>query len=167
CYRALRALGLGRLACVVGASCYGLSPVVLWALSVGRLPELVFLGGLPWLIARLIGFFGSDPPRRRVRWIVGAAVGLAALGSFFPGAFLAAAVIVAVAVIIPGGGGRVGGLARAGLAGAGAALLAWPVISGILGSAARSLADPPGPRCFGQILRLALASGPAACWRAL
>ena len=133
---------------------------MLWGLSDGRLPELVFIAGLPWLTGRLIALFGSNPPARRVRWIAGAALGLAALGSFFPGAFLAAAVVAAIALILPGGGGRIAGLARVGLAVAGAALLAWPATVGILGSAGRSLADGVGTPSFGDALRVALAAAP-------
>ena len=160
CYRALRTVPVGRMAAVLGAACYALSPIVLWAVSEGRLPELVFLAGLPWLVGRLISFFGSRPPTRRIRWLVGAALGLAALGAFFPGAFLAAVLIVVVAVILPGGGGRLTGLARAGLAVAGAAALAWPVTSAILGSSGRNLADAVGPRSFAEVLRVALGPAP-------
>ena len=160
CYRALQRIPVGRTAAVLGAACYGLSPIVLWGLSDGRLPELVFIAGLPWLTGRLIALFGSNPPARRVRWIAGAALGLAALGSFFPGAFLAAAVVAVIALILPGGGGRIAGLARVGLAVAGAALLAWPATVGILGSAGRSLADGVGTPSFGDALRVALAAAP-------
>jgi GT2 family glycosyltransferase len=159
-YRALRSIPVGRMGAVLGSVCYALSPVVLWGLSDGRLPELVFLAGLPWLASRLIGFFGSNPPRRRVRWIVGAALGLAALGCFVPGAFLAALIVTAVAVLFPGGGGRLVGLVRAALAIAGAAALAWPVISGITGSAGRSLGDATGVPTFAEALRTVVGSAP-------
>jgi hypothetical protein len=160
CYRALRTIPVGRTAAVLGAACYALCPIVLWAVSEGRLPELVFLAGLPWLTGRLIGFFGSRPSPRRVRWIVGAAVGLAVIGSFFPGAALAAAVVVAVAVALPGGGGRMAGLARAAAATLAAAALAWPVVSGMLGAGGRNLADATGPRSFAQALRLSVGHAP-------
>jgi hypothetical protein len=160
CYRALRRIPIGRMGGVLGAACYGLSPLMLWALSDGRLPELVFMSGLPWLTGRLIAFFGSNPPTRRVRWIVGAALGLGALAAFFPGTFLAAGIVVVVALILPGGGGRVTGLARAGLAGGGAILLAWPAVVGVLGSAGRGLGDGVGTPSFADALRVALAPAP-------
>jgi len=164
CYRALRSIPVLRVAAVLGAACYGLTPLVLWALSDGRLPELVFLSGLPWLAGRLIGFFGSSPPPRRVRWIVGAAVGLGALGCFFPGAFLAAGLVACVALVFPGGGGRAIGLGRAALAAAGAAVLAWPVATGIVGSSGRSLSNAVGTPSFAETLRLALGPAPGHWW---
>jgi GT2 family glycosyltransferase len=159
-YRALRSIPVGRMGAVLGSVCYALSPVVLWGLSEGLLPELVFLAGLPWLASRLIGFFGSNPPRRRIRWIVGAAVGLAALGCFVPGAFVAALIVTAVAVLFPGGGGRLVGLARAALAVVGAAALAWPVVSGIAGSGGRSLGGSTGVPTFPDALRTVIGSAP-------
>ncbi len=166
CHRALRTIPIERAAATVGAACYALSPILLWGLSEGRLPDLVFLAGLPWLASRLIGFFGSNPPRHRVRWIVGAAVGLAALAAFFPGAVLGAAIIAAVAVALPGGGGRLRGLARFGLATAGALVLAWPVVSGIAGSDGRSLGEPLGTASFGQVLRTVIGRAPGDWWLA-
>ena len=159
-YRAVRTIPVGPAAAVIGAACYALAPVTLWSLSEGRLPEAVYLAGLPWLAARLIWFFSSDPPRRQVRWIIGAAVGLAALGAFFPGVLLAAAIVALIAVIIPGGSGRVRGAGRVVLAVGASVVLALPVVIGIFASGGRSLADPTGPASFADVLRTAVGRAP-------
>ncbi len=159
-YRAVRTIPVAPAAATIGAACYALAPITLWSLSEGRLPEAVFLAGLPWLAARLIWFFGSNPPRRRVRWIVGAAVGLAALGAFFPGVFLAGAIVALIAVAIPGGGGRMRGTGRVLMAAGGTVLLAVPVVVGIAASSGRSLADSLAPSSFADVLRAVVGQAP-------
>ena len=59
-YRAARSVTGRRVPAVVAGACYALAPTTMWALSDGRVPELVFLAGLPWLANRLrLGFFPS------------------------------------------------------------------------------------------------------------
>jgi GT2 family glycosyltransferase len=164
CYRALRSLPVGRVAAVLGAACYALSSLSLWSLSQGRLPESVFLAGLPWLVTRLVQAFTKRPPADDVRWVVGAALGIATLAAFLPGALLAVPVVLAVGFVIPDGTDRVRGLARAGLAVAVAVALAFPVIVGVVGSHGFGLADPVGHPSFLSALRLSIGSAPGA-WR--
>src|SRR5205823_278746 len=163
CYRALRALPVGRIAGVVGAACYALSPVALWSLSNGRLPESVFLAGLPWLVTRLVQTFGPRRRGGRLRSIVGAGLGIAALASFLPGTLLVVPVVLAVAFVLPAGE-RLRGLARAGLAVALALVLALPVLVAVLTSHGFTLADPTGHPSFASALRLVIGSAPGA-WR--
>src|SRR5262249_27462723 len=47
-YRAVKSVTGDAVSSVVAGGCYGLSSVVLWGLSEGRIPVLVLLAGLPW-----------------------------------------------------------------------------------------------------------------------
>jgi hypothetical protein len=163
CYRALRALPVGRMPGVLGAACYALSPLTLWSLSTGRLPESLFLAGLPWLVTRLILAFAG---RRRgeLRTIVGAALGIAALASFLPGVLLAVPLVLIAAFALPAGGERLRGLARVGLAAVLAGALALPVVVGVVASHGAALSDQAGHPTFLSALRVAIGSAPGA-WR--
>src|SRR5262249_57557315 len=86
----------------VGGGCYGLSSVVLWGLSEGRIPALVLLAGLPWMATKIPLAFSAGRPVTRRRWIVGAALGAAVLAAFYPGALLAALVLTLCALAFPG-----------------------------------------------------------------
>jgi GT2 family glycosyltransferase len=163
-YRALRSLPVGRVAGVLGAACYALSSLSLWSLSQGRLPESVFLAGLPWLVTRLVHAFTNRPAADDVRWVVGAALGIATLAAFLPGAMLAVPVVLAVGLVIPDGTDRIRGLARAGLAVAVAVVLAFPVVAGVIGSHGFGLADPVGHPSFLAAVRLSIGPAPGA-WR--
>ncbi|HYT29608.1 MAG TPA: glycosyltransferase family 2 protein, partial [Actinomycetota bacterium] len=163
-YRGLRSLGVERVPGVLAASCYALSAAVLWGVSDGRLPELIFLAALPWVATRLSEAFGPLNARP-VRWVVGTGLGLAVVGSFFPGLALAAAVVIGVsALIVPKGGGRAGGAMRVAAAAAVAAALAAPVIVAVVRSGGAGLADAAGTTGFGDLLRLSLGPAPGA-WR--
>jgi hypothetical protein len=153
---------------VLGASCYALSSISLWSLSEGRLPESVFLAGLPWLVARLVHAFTIRPApsdmRWDVRWVVGAGLGAATLAAFLPGTLLVVPVIIVVAFVLPDGSDRFRGLARAGAALVVAVALVFPVLVGVAGSHGFGLADPAGHPTFLAALRLSIASAPGA-WR--
>src|SRR5439155_8721608 len=76
--------------------------VVLWALSQGRLAALVLLAGLPWLsmkIPQVFDVLEGNGPVGTVRWVAGTAIGLAVLGSFFPGVILAVAILAVCALV--------------------------------------------------------------------
>jgi GT2 family glycosyltransferase len=163
CHRSVRALTGSAMAGVVAAACYGLSAVVLWALSEGRIPVLIFLAGLPWLSRKLAEAF--DPPVgvSRGRWAVGAGLGLAILGSFYPGTFLAALLLGLGSMVVPNRSGpRPRGAASLGLALAVAGLLASPLTLVLLGAGGRGVADPAGGETFLSLARLAPGLAPGS-----
>ena len=162
CYRVVRQHTGETLPAVVSAACYGLSSVTLWAISEGRIPVLVLLAGMPWLTAKLSSPFeaGSLVPARR--WVAGTAIGLAVLGSFFPGVVLSAGVVVIAAALTPGEGrSRVRGLSLCAVAAVGAALLTLPLTIE-LARGATGLADHAGRARFGAMARLWMGTGPGS-----
>ncbi len=168
CYRALRSLPAGPVPSVLGASCYALSSISLWSLSEGRLPESVFLAGLPWLVTRLAQAFSRRPAaadmRWDVRWVVGAGLGVATLAAFLPGTLLLLPGVLVVGFALPERSDRIRGLGRAGAAVVVAVALAFPVLVGVAGSHGFGLADPAGHPTFLAALRLSIGSAPGA-WR--
>ena len=88
----------------------------------------MLLAGIPWLVAKLWEPFQEGFRVPVGRWLAGAGLGLAVLGSFVPGAVLTAMVVLAAAAVVPGSGvGRRRGLALGVAAGLAAALLAFPL----------------------------------------
>jgi GT2 family glycosyltransferase len=163
CYRAVRAATQRGAPAVVAALCYSLSAVLLWSVSEGRIPALVFLAGLPWLATKLREAFDSTVPTRPLRWVAGAGLGLAVLASFFPGALLAGALVaVWAAAVAPGRPARARGLVLSVGALATAALLALPVTIGVIASNGGLMADRVGAPSFFSILRLSFGRGPGA-----
>src|SRR5438093_1214948 len=117
CYRAVRTACGARAPAAVAAGCYALSAVVLWGVSQGLIPELVFLSGLPWIVSKTWSAFAPAGTTRSRRWIVGAATGLAVLASFYPGVLLSVGVVVLAAVVVPPAGApRLRGAGRAAVA---------------------------------------------------
>jgi GT2 family glycosyltransferase len=119
-YRALARITGRPGAAVTGAVSYGLSAMVLWGFSEGRIGLLVALCVLPAILERLEVAFGRDGlPDGPWRFIVGVAVTLAVGVAFMPGVVLAAAVLVAVQILF--GSSRVRGVGIAAAACGGAA----------------------------------------------
>lgn len=163
CYLAVRVHTEERLPAAVAGACYGLSNVVLWGISEGRIPVLVFLAGAPWLLSKLLLPFdpGFRVPVRR--WVAGAGLGLAVLVSFFPGAVLAAGVAVTAAAITPlPGTRRARGAALAGLAVLTAGALLFPFAFGVLRNGAAGLSDHAGRASFAALVRLWPGRGPGS-----
>ena len=164
CYRAVRVHTEERLPAAVAGACYGLSNVVLWGVSEGRIPALVFLAGVPWLLSKL--FLPFDDPSLRVpvrRWVVGAGLGLAVLVSFFPGTVLAAGVAVAAAALTPlPGTRRARGAGLACLAVLTAGILLFPLAFGVLQNGAAGLSDHAGRASFAALARLWPGRGPGS-----
>jgi GT2 family glycosyltransferase len=158
--RATRRLTGQRVPAVLAGAAYALSPVTMWAFSQGRLPELVFLAGLPWLATGLHLGFGVPAGRARLRWAIGLGAGLAVLVSFFPGTLLAAAVVALVSVLAPREGTRRGGLVAVAAALATGALLIFPFAWALAGTGWRALAEPVGVRTFAEVARLSLGEAP-------
>ncbi len=163
CYRAVRAATADAVPSVVAGVCYGLSSAVLWAISEGRIPALVFLAGLPWMAGKLVLPFGRLGAVRVRRWIVGAALGVAILGSLYPGTILAAGVLVAAVLLVPPSGGRrLRGVVLVGAALILATALTFPLFLEIARGAWRSMQDLAGEPSFASLARLSLGPGPGA-----
>jgi hypothetical protein len=161
CYRAVRPHTGATVPAVVAAACYALSGIVLWSISEGRIPVLVFLAGLPWLAEKVRVAFDPDRHSNRVRWVAGAGLGLAALASFFPATILALAVILLSCLVVPSARWTRTRGAVLTTAGAGvAAILALPVSIGLLRSGGLGLADLAGEPAFLKLARLSPGGGP-------
>ena len=165
CYRAIRFASRDAFAATVGAFCYGLSSVMLSAVSNGEIGGLVFLAGVPWLVTKLELPFHWDFHLKTTRWIAGAGIGVAVLAAFFPGTALAAALLVVAYVAVPVKGTRRGrgvALAAAGLA-LGAALI-FPVTIDLVRTGGQGLGQDGTGETFSALARLALRPGPGL-WR--
>jgi GT2 family glycosyltransferase len=163
CYRSVRAVTNEVVPAVVAAGCYGISGAVLWGVSQGRIPVLVFLAGLPWMVTKLAQAF--DPARkvRPFRWVVGAGAGMAVLGSFFPAVVLPAALLVAASLAVPNAGSsRFRGLVRCAAAAGVAAVLVFPLTFGLLRGGGAGMLDLAGGPDFGALARLSLGPAPGS-----
>jgi GT2 family glycosyltransferase len=162
-YRAVKAITGEIIPSVVAAGCYGLSSVVLWGLSEGRVPVLVLLGGLPWMANKIPLAFESARPVTRRRWIVGAALGAAVLAAFYPGALVAALLLSLCALVIPDDPReRLRGLGLVVLSAAAGALLLFPVAYEWIRAGGVALADPAGSPSFAALARLSLGAAPGS-----
>lgn len=163
CYRVVRRETEDAIPSVVAGACYGLSSAVLWALSEGRIPALVFLAGLPWMARKLVMPFGHREGLQVSRWVVGAALGLAILGSFYPGVILAAGVVVVATLLVPPTAARrLAGLAMVVAAVMVAALLAFPLTLDLAQGSGRGLSDLAGDPSFRALARLSLGPAPGS-----
>ncbi|HTI32032.1 MAG TPA: hypothetical protein VL422_00045, partial [Miltoncostaea sp.] len=149
-----------RVPAVLAGAAYALAPVTMWAFSDGRIPELVFLAGLPWLAMRIQAGFAGRTGRRRLRWAIGVGAGLAVLTSFFPGTLLAAAVVAVVCLVAPGGGTRRGGLAAAVVALVLAGVLTFPFAWALVDGGAHAVSEFVGVRSFSEVARLSPGDAP-------
>jgi GT2 family glycosyltransferase len=165
CYRAVRTVAGERLPAVVAAATYGLSSAVLWGVSFGRIPVLVFFAGVPWLASKLSLPFEAEfrvPPQR---WLIGAAAGQAILTSFFPGTALAAGLLVVAYALAPMEGvARGRGVALCVGAGMLAAVLIFPLTLVLARAGGMGLWDAAGSPSFGSLVRLNLGPGPGSWW---
>jgi GT2 family glycosyltransferase len=167
-YRAARPIIGERMPSVVAGLVYGLSSAALWGVSVGRVPWLVFFAGLPWLAIKLSLPF--DPSFRMpvLRWVAGAAGGLALLVSFFPATAVVAALLVGAYALAPvDGTTRLRGASLALVASAVAAVLIFPMALGLARSGGLGFWDAAGSPSFGSVARLNLGSGPGSWWTGL
>ena len=158
-YRALARITGRPDASVLGAVAYGLSAMVLWGFSEGRIGLLVALCVLPAMFERLEVAFGrGEIPDGRWRFIAGVAVTLAVGMAFMPGVALAAGVLVGVQVLF--GGSRVRGVGIAAAAFAAAAVLLFPFVPTVVFGDAVGLGSRIGTTDLGALGRLALGGGP-------
>jgi GT2 family glycosyltransferase len=159
CYRAcVRWVGAPGPAALAAAA-YGLSAVVLWAFSQGRLALLVVLAVMPPLLERTARAFARTPsPEAPPRFVVGLAITLAVGVAFMPGTAIAFLLIVGTWVVA--GTRRGAGLVTAILAGVGAALLLFPFVPSIAAGGASAMGSLVGEPDPWQLLRFALGDAP-------
>ncbi|MFL5798787.1 MAG: glycosyltransferase family 2 protein [Actinomycetota bacterium] len=151
-----------RVPAVVAAACFGLSAVVLWAFSQGRISTLVALAALPALLDRLERGFSGHRPGRPVRHAVEAGLILAVAASFFPGVALALAVLVVAWLVTPSRRGEVRGLGLVLGAVAAAGALGFPVVLAAIGEHGASLHSTIGRPDVAALLRLSPGSAPGS-----
>jgi hypothetical protein len=158
-YRALARITGRPDAAVLGAVSYGVSAMVLWGFSEGRIGLLVALCVLPAILERLEVAFGrGDLPDGRWRFIAGVAVTLAVGVAFLPGVALATGVLVVVQILF--GPSRVRGVGIAAAAFAAAAVLLFPFVPTVAAGDAVGLGSRIGTTDLGALGRLSLGGGP-------
>ena len=161
CYRAAVRLSGRPGPAVVAAAAYGLSALMLWAFSDGRIALLVAMAALPAVVERLEVAFGpTEPVDGRWRFTAGFAVTLAVGAAFVPGLLLAA-VLVAIVELL-GGRSRVRGLALFALSAVGAVILLFPFLPTMVAGGGAALRSEIGTTDPWQVLRLALGAAPGA-----
>jgi GT2 family glycosyltransferase len=151
-----------RVPALLAAACYGLSAVVLWAFSQGRIPALVLLAAAPSLLDRLDRAFGPRPTGSRVRFVVESGLVLAVAASFFPGAVLAFAVLFLAVLLVPDAGGRVRGIPLAAAVLVTGAVLALPVLIDAAAGPGPGLGSTAGSPDFGALVRLSPGDAPGS-----
>ncbi|MFN2544833.1 MAG: glycosyltransferase [Actinomycetota bacterium] len=151
-----------RVPAVVGAACYGLSAVLLWGLSEGRIPVLVMLAALPLLAGRINMAFGVPGLRSR-RFVAATSMVLAAAVAFYPGSILAIALVALTWLAFPTPGERkTRALALLGGSVAGAALLLLPQAIDLVAGGGHGLSSFVGRPSFLSLVRLAPGGGPGS-----
>lgn len=144
---------------VVAAASYGLSALMLWAFSEGRLALLVAMLVLPPVAERLEVAFGpGEPGDGRWRFAWGLGVTIAVGVAFDPGVALAALVIVVVQTV--GGSARGRGLLLTGASALTAAALLFPFLPVLAADGGASFRSLIGTTEGGSLIRLAFGAGP-------
>lgn len=160
-HRAFRRHGVGPAPAVAGAAAYALSGTLLWALSEGRLPLLVFAAALPILWDRLEPLFTGEGERRA---LVAFGMSLAVALVFFPAALVAVSVLIVVRLVSDRSALRnlrdVGMGILAGLA------LAFPVVVGALWAPTTTFGSFIGTTHVADLLRFVVGRGPGTGWTA-
>jgi GT2 family glycosyltransferase len=159
CYRALRRRTGSPGASVVGAVTYGVSALMAWAVSDGRIPELFLLAVLPPLVERIdVAFARDEPSDGRWRLAAGTAVTIAVGAAFVPGVVLAVALTAIVcAALSPA---RLRGLAVTLVAVVGATILVFPFVPTVLDNGGLGLWSRIGQLDPWRLLRLSLGPAP-------
>jgi GT2 family glycosyltransferase len=161
CYRAcVRATGRPGPS-VVAASAFGLSAVMLWSFSEGRLGSLVALAATPPLIERIgVAFSEEEPADGRWRLIAGLGVTLAVAVAFWPGVLLAVLVVVLAQLVV--GRSRARGLLIAIASLLCALVLNFPFVPTIVAGAGAGLRSSIGTSDPWAVGRLALGEAPGS-----
>ncbi len=144
---------------VVAAAAYGLSALMLWSFSQGRLDLLVGLAVLPAILERMDVAFSADGPSDTPRrFVIGFGVTIAIGIAFFPGVVLAALVAVAFHLVFGPRRGR--GIALTGLAFIMAAILVFPFVPGLVADGGRAFGSLIGTTKVSEVLRVTFGTGP-------
>jgi hypothetical protein len=144
---------------VLAAAAYGLSALILWAFSDGRLGLSIALAVLPAVNERIEAAFGIDePPGGRPRFVAGLAVTLAVGAAAYPGLVLPVFVLIAIRAVV--GPVRARGLSLTATSAAGAAVLLFPFVPTLLTDGGRALSSLVGTTSPERLARLALGPGP-------
>ncbi|MGH2739958.1 MAG: glycosyltransferase [Actinomycetota bacterium] len=162
CYRAILRRIQEPRAAIIGAGCYVLSALAMWAISEGRVAVLVLLAGLPWLVIRVWEAFGPRTSEPTLSWVASTGLGLGFVGAFFPSVWIPLGLVAAVALLIPErGGSPVRGIGRLGGAMTVGAALVFPTAAGLIRTGGLA-PEAAGFVSFGQLLRLSPGSAPGA-----
>jgi GT2 family glycosyltransferase len=167
CHRALRRLGVGAGAAVVGAACYGLSAVTLWSASEGRIAAIILVAVLPVIAARLWTLVDERVPAAPFRRAVATGMLLALVGSFFPAVWVSAAVLLLPALVTPirGGNALRGGMLAV-VSGGVAVALVFPFAIELAATGGGAGVDAGGAAPFLSLLRLAPGPSPGSSFAA-
>jgi GT2 family glycosyltransferase len=159
CYRATRRRTGSPGASVVAAAAYGLSAVMLWVVSEGRISTLVALAVLPPLVERVeVAFQREASPDGPFRFAAGLAVTVAVGVAFVPGLAVAVGLAAVVSLLIAPR--RLRGLALTVGALVGTAVLVFPFVPTVLGDGGRGLWSGIGEPDPWHLLRLSLGPAP-------
>ncbi|MDP8955891.1 MAG: glycosyltransferase family 2 protein, partial [Actinomycetota bacterium] len=164
-YRAVQTATGTRVPPAVAGVCYGVSSLILWGVSTGRLAALVFLAGVPWLVTKLGLPFRREFRVPPIRWVAGAGVGLGVLMAFFPGTLLVAVLAVLSLSVFPITNPRRTEavlLALAAIAVGG--VLIFPLAIDFMRSGGSAFGSEAGGGTFEALARLSLRPGPGL-WR--
>jgi GT2 family glycosyltransferase len=163
-YRGLARQTGDRAAAVVGAVALGLSAVVFWAFSDGRIPLLVSLVALAAAFDRIDRSFG-ERPASPIRFVIAFGAIVAAGAAFHPGVLLGAGAILLSALVT--GPRRARGLVTSLAALAVGAALLFPLVPDLAAGSGASLGSWVGSPDLTRLGRLAPGGGPgtwAAAW---
>jgi GT2 family glycosyltransferase len=146
-------------ASVVAAAAYVASALVLWSYSEGRLALLAAIAVLPPLVERLeVAFAGERPFDSRRRLAAGIAVTLAVGVAVEPGIALAFVLVTGIQILF--GRARLRGMAVAGAAAVGAAVLLFPFLPTVLAGGGAAFGSTIGTTDLADLARFALGPGP-------
>lgn len=161
CYRACVRFTERPGPSVVAAGAYGLSAVMLWSFSQGRIGLLAVLATLPAILERLeVAFSRAGPSDRTWRMIVGLGVTLAVAIAFVPGVVLAA--LAALLVQVVAGARRRRGLSIVLPSIAVAAVLLFPFLPDLVAGSGVALSSEIGTADPREVGRLALGEAPGS-----
>lgn len=160
-YRALARLTGRPAAAMMGAAAYGLSAIVMWAYSEGRIELLIGLSVLPPIAERLeVAFAGGELSDSTWRFVVGVGVTLAVGVAFLPGIALAVAALVVAQLVF--GRSRARGFVIALGAAIVAAILLFSFVPTLVAGGGAALWSRIGTTEIGALARLALGGGPGS-----
>ncbi len=144
---------------VVAAAAYGLSALMLWAVSEGRIAQLFLMTVMPPLVERVdLAFARDEPSDGRWRFTVGLAVTIAVGVASVPGALLAIGLVALFGLLFGTARGR--GLVLVAGAVMGAAILVFPFVPTIAGAGGHGLWSGIGQLDPWKVLRLSLGGAP-------